>query len=68
MFDVDITIHKYEKSKTGGTILNDTVYKITPKELIADYIDLDEWLDTVRIELLKKHRKEQGLKYKKEGD
>ena len=67
MFDVDITIHKYEKSKTGRYI-NDTVYKISPSELIADYIDLDEWLDKVRIELLKKHRKEQGLKYKKEGD
>ena len=67
MFDVDITIHKYEKSKTGGYI-SDTVYKISSPELIADYIDLDEWLDKVRIELLKKHRKEQGLKYKKEGD
>lgn len=64
MFDIDITIHKYEKSKTGGYI-NDTVYKLSPNVLISDYIGLDDWLDNVRVELLKKFRKEQN---KKEGD
>ena len=64
MFDIDITIHKYEKSKTGDYI-NDTVYKLSPNVLISDYIGLDDWLDNVRVELLKKFRKEQN---KKEGD
>lgn len=63
MFDIDITIHKYEKSEAGGYI-NDTVYKLSPNVLISDYIGLDDWLDNARVELLKKFRKE----HKKEGD